>query len=73
MSPAIEKLADSVIGGLKNQPMILALLVFNLMVLGLVYFGTVGSRQKEERLMTLLLGQQSESIKLLAACSPTPR
>ena len=73
MSPkAIEKISTSIIDGLKGQPVVLALIVFNVIVMVLTYFAVTTAREREERLMTIMLKQQGESMSLLYKCGPSP-
>ena len=50
----------------------LALIVFNVIVMVLTYFAVTTAREREERLMTIMLKQQGESMSLLYKCGPSP-
>lgn len=67
------KIATALVESLKAQPAILAILVFNLILMGLVYFSTKEFRALNERVISTLLTQQKDMVDMISRCVvPTP-
>jgi len=67
------KVASTLIEGLKAQPIVLALVVFNLAFLILVHFNGRDLRQHQEFQFKLLVENQAKLQELLAHCTPDPK
>lgn len=66
------KVASGVVESLKAQPMILALVLFNCLFLGVVFYGTQQARLSFERTTAHLIDQQDKMAELLYRCNPAP-
>jgi hypothetical protein len=62
------KVAIGVIDALKNQPMLLAVIILNMLVLGLVFWGIHEQRVENAALTSTLLTQLGNAQELLAKC-----
>lgn len=66
------KVATALVESLKAQPAILAILVFNLILMGLVYFSTKEFRSLNERVISTLLTQQKDMVDMIGRCVVVP-
>jgi hypothetical protein len=64
--------ANSLISNLKDQPITLALILFNLIFVAAVYFGGIDNRNHQEKLNTSLLEQLDKAQVLLGQCVAKP-
>ena len=69
-SEEIGKIATSIVESLKGSPGVIALVVFNMFFLALIYFNTRDERQSVEKLQTALLAQQAKMTDMLVGCAP---
>lgn len=74
-SEEVGKVATSFIEAMKAQPITLAVLVFNLVVIVMIYFTGKEFRANSDRVVNTLLTQQREMVDMLSRCivptSPT--
>jgi hypothetical protein len=72
MGPVEEagKVATAFIGSFRESPTILAFTVFNILFLAFVLYSTVEERTWRERVVTMMVDQQTASAKLLFSCVP---
>jgi hypothetical protein len=72
MGPVEEvgKVATSFIGNFKESPTILAFSVFNILFLAFVLWSTMEERSWRERVVEMMVDQQTASSKLLFTCVP---
>lgn len=67
------KIATALVESLKAQPAVLAILVFNLILMGLVYFSTKEFRALNAQVISTLLTQQKDMVAMISKCVvPTP-
>lgn len=69
------KVATAVIESLKTQPLTLAVLVFNLAVITMVYFTGREFRANSDKISNALLTQNREMVDMISRCivpTPTP-
>jgi len=59
-----------IVGSLSQSPTILAFSVFNILFLGFVLYSTIEEREWRERVVIMMVEQQSASAKLLFSCVP---
>jgi len=64
------KVATTVVTSLKESPTVLAMTIFNVLFLGFVLWSTMEERDWRERVVQMMVNQQSESAKLLYQCVP---
>jgi hypothetical protein len=64
------KVASTLIENLKTSPVTLALVIFNMLFVVVVYFGMRDQRNREETFQTKLFLQQTETMKMLYNCTP---
>jgi hypothetical protein len=64
------KIAGNAIEALKSQPVTLALVIFNAVFIGAVYFGIRDQRQQQARLMEKMLEQAEKAQAMLFHCVP---
>jgi hypothetical protein len=64
--------ARSLIDALKANPMTLALVVFNVIFIGAVYFGTRDQRASQGEIIKMLLENQQKTSEMLQQCVPNP-
>jgi uncharacterized membrane protein affecting hemolysin expression len=62
--------ARTLITGLKESPIVLALVLFNIMFVAAVYYGTRENRSALDRVMTALIEQQAKNAEMLYNCTP---
>jgi hypothetical protein len=62
--------ARALIASMKDSPITLALVVFNLIFVGAVFLGTRANRAAIDRITTTLLAEQSRMTEMLYRCSP---
>lgn len=62
------KIATALIDSLKANPILLAVLIFNLVLMGLVYFSTKEFRALNERVISTLLTQQKDMVTMISKC-----
>jgi hypothetical protein len=74
MNPGIQEEAGqtvrTLVGSLKDSPITLALVLFNLIFILVIYFATRENRAAMDRTMTEMLKQNAHMVDLLAKCSP---
>lgn len=66
------KAARTFIEVMKNEPLVLALVVMNLLLLGFLYYGGAQAHAERQAEMRMMYENRSEIAKLLAACYPKP-
>lgn len=66
------KVAVSLIETMKSQPLTLAVLVFNLVVIVMVYFTGKEFRANADRITSALLTQNKEMVDMIARCIVPP-
>jgi len=64
----VGKVATGVIDALRTQPMVIALIVLNFIIIGFVYFSVKDRRDQDHKIMSLLLEQQTKAQELLSRC-----
>jgi len=64
------KVASGVVTALTGQPIVLALVVFNCLFLGVVFYGTQQARLSFERTALRMIDQQEKMANLLYNCVP---
>jgi hypothetical protein len=62
------KVATSVVDAMKSQPLMLAVIVLNVVIIGLVYLAITANRQQQHIIMEKLVEQNSKAQELLARC-----
>lgn len=67
------KIASSLIGNLKDQPVTLALILFNLIFVAAVYFSGLDVRDHQEKLMDQMLEMNNKTQGILLNCIVPPR
>lgn len=65
------KVATSVIESLKSQPLILALVVFNCLFMGAVFWGTKAAREDFTKTIQLMIEKQDKVSQMLYNCVPS--
>ena len=72
MGPVEEagKVATTFIGSFRDSPTILAFSVFNILFLAFVLWSTMEERSWRERVVEMMVDQQTASAKLLFTCVP---
>lgn len=66
------KVAATTIEALKQTPLMLALVLFNIIFIVGVYFSNRDERAYTERIMGLLIQEEANMSKMLNACTPVP-
>jgi len=64
------KVASTFIDSLKGSPVILAFTMFNILFLAFVTYSTVEERGWREKVVSMMVDQQSKATTLLSACVP---
>lgn len=67
------KVATSLIQNLKDQPITLALVLFNMVFVAAVYFGGIDVREHQDKILGLLVEQNTKAQEMLARCIVPPR
>jgi hypothetical protein len=67
------KVATGVVDALKGNPVILAVIVLNLVILGMVAWATKEARESFQKTITLMIEKQDKLAQLLYQCTPTPQ
>ena len=62
--------ARSVVASLKESPLTLALVVFNVVFVVVVYLGTRENRLSIDRIMTTMIAQEAKTAEMLYYCTP---
>lgn len=73
-SSAVEeggKVASSLIETMKGQPITLAMVVFNIIFVFVVYFGLKSQRESHDKLISRFLEINAETARMLYQCAPT--
>jgi hypothetical protein len=65
------KVATGVVDALKGNPVILAVIVLNLVILGMVAWATKEARESFQKTITLMIEKQDKLAQLLYQCTPT--
>jgi hypothetical protein len=75
MGPVEEggKVASGIVEALKAQPVVLALVVFNMAFIAAVYISTNDARAKNNELMKIMIEQQAKTSEFLSRCVVPPR
>jgi hypothetical protein len=60
----------TLIEAFKQNPGMLALVVFNLIFIGVVFYISQATREANNKLITMLLEQHQETAKMLYNCTP---
>jgi len=72
MSPGVAeeggKIAVSVIDSMKSQPMLLAMVIFNVIFVAAVFWGVKDHRAQTAELIKIMLAQSDKAQTLLAQC-----
>jgi hypothetical protein len=63
------KVATTLITNLKDQPITLALILFNLVFVGVIYFAGLDAREHNEKTMGLLIDQNAKAQEMLSRCN----
>lgn len=66
------KVAATTVEALKQTPLMLALVIFNIIFIVGVYFSNVSERASQEKITALLIQEHGDMAKMLNACTPTP-
>jgi hypothetical protein len=69
----VTRAASSFIDALKGQPLSLALVVMNLLLLGYLYYEGVNAHDERKAEMSMLYENRKFVGELLANCYPAPR
>lgn len=67
------KVATTTIEALKQTPLMLALVLFNIIFIVGVYFSVANERAQNERITSLLIQEKADMDKALGACATTGR
>jgi hypothetical protein len=70
--PSGDKVVASLIQNLKDSPLTLALVLFNLVFIGVIYFSLKDQRNHNETFRNELMAQQSKTMDMLYNCTPMP-
>lgn len=62
------KVATGVVDAMKNQPMVLALIVFNAIIIMGIYFAVTDQRKHQQEIVKLLIANADKAQDLLAKC-----
>ena len=73
MQEQVAKVANNIVDALRNQPMMIAILVFNALIFTFVFYSVHDRRQQDHVIMTQLINDQSEVRRLLFQCLPNGR
>ena len=72
MSLPGEQTAKTFIDALKDQPLSLALVVMNILLLGFLYYGSIVAHSERLEEQKLIFDNRNMVAKMLAECYPTP-
>lgn len=64
------KVATTLVESLKSSPLTLALVVFNIMFIVVIYLGTRDQRIHQEAFQNKLFEQQNKTMEMLYNCTP---
>lgn len=64
------KVAATTVEALKQTPLMLALVIFNIIFIVGVYFSNQNERSSTERIMGLLIKEEADMSRMLNACIP---
>jgi cytochrome c oxidase assembly factor CtaG len=67
------QVAGSFVDALKGQPLSLALVVMNILLLGYLYYAGIVAHSERQEEMKLLYQNRSEMAQLLYQCTPAAR
>lgn len=67
------KTARGLIDSLKDSPMMLAMVAFNLVFMVIIFLIIKQNRDSEEKFQTALFAQQTKTMEMLYNCTPTPK
>ena len=73
MQESVAKVANNIVDALRNQPMVMAILVFNALIFIFVFYSVHDRRQQDHVIMKQLIDDQTEVRKLLFQCLPNSR
>jgi len=66
----VGKVASGFVDALRDSPTVLAMTVFNILFLAFVLWSTMEERRWRERVVQMMVNQQTDSAKLLFQCVP---
>jgi hypothetical protein len=66
----VGKVATGIVEAMKNQPLMIAVLVLNAMIFYFVFTSISARREQDHKIMTTLLDEHRETTKLLYSCLP---
>lgn len=67
------KVAASIVEGFRGQPAILALVIFNLAFMGIVYFTSRDTRERQHQMIKLINENETRLQALVERCLTMPR
>jgi cytochrome c oxidase assembly factor CtaG len=73
MSNGPTQVASSFVDALKGQPLSLALVVMNILLLGYLYYAGIVAHSERQEEMKLLYQNRSEMAQLLYQCTPAEK
>jgi uncharacterized membrane protein affecting hemolysin expression len=77
MNPGVTEeggeVAKSLISNLKDSPVTLALVLFNVVFLVVIFFSMRDQRNRTEQFQDRLFDQQSKTMEMLYNCTPNPK
>jgi hypothetical protein len=62
------KVATGIVDAMKNQPMVLALIVLNAIIIAGIYFAVVDGRRNQQEIFKMLISNAEKAQDLLAKC-----
>jgi hypothetical protein len=62
------KVATGIVDAMKNQPMVLALIVLNAIIIAGIYFAVADQRRSQQEIFKLLIANADKAQELLAKC-----
>lgn len=62
------KVATGIVDAMKNQPMVLALIVLNAIIIFGIYFAVADQRKHQQEIFKLLIANADKAQELLAKC-----
>jgi hypothetical protein len=68
MTEEAVKVVGQVVGALKTQPMVFAVLVFNALILGIILWGSAHTRAQQNEIVKMIVGQNAQFMGLLEKC-----
>jgi hypothetical protein len=62
------KVATGIVDAMKNQPMVLALIVLNAIIIAGIYFAVTDQRKHQQEIVKMLINTTDKAQDLLAKC-----